>query len=231
MIRSLIFCMLLTASTALAYVPPAAWILKQSIKDRSGLGSLEWTAKVTDLKTQTVFKEVLRADFRAGKLYIKYLTPADEAIGGYQIEFENLQSFGKVWFEALMDPDMGRVRAALTNLHVLPDVGTEAKLTRQGKLTAWSWGSGPMIHFLKDEFYVVGYQSTQEPKSDRLVFDAFASTGVQARVPRNARIQIGGVDTFSFELKSVKMAPTAKFTFIPAQSPSQAVREWVALVR
>jgi hypothetical protein len=218
-------------STAMAYVPPASFILTHALKDRKGLSSVEWSAKVTQLKSQAVFKENLRVDFASGRIQIQYLSPNDEVLGGIHTTLNELHGLGKVWLLIGMDPNSARVRNALTEMSLLPKLDTEARLTREGSRVAWTWGSGALIHFLKDEFYPISYESGSAPTDDQIVFESFASTGAQVHVPKSVKIRAESIDAYRFDLKSVKVDVASKTNYPQGPINSIAVKEWVSLVR
>jgi hypothetical protein len=232
--RALLLSVLLVSSTANAYLPPAGFVLGHAVTARAGLKSLEWTAKVTDLKNRAVFKETLRLDFVAGKVSASYQSPTDEPLGSIQGPIALINKLGRFWLCVSLDPNIARVKSALETLHVLPAEAEEARLERIGSQVAWAWGVDALIGFEKDEFSPLIYRETLDPKSDSVQFQGFAIASANSRVPRNVLVRSKGEDAFSFELKSIKTdspAPKEKEKIAGAAPQLPSVKDWVSLVR
>ncbi|MBU6153617.1 MAG: hypothetical protein KGP28_04880 [Bdellovibrionales bacterium] len=230
--RFLVLMIFFFASPANAYLPPAGFVLGHAVTDRAGLKSLEWTAKVTDLKNRAAFKEVLRLDFISGKISASYQSPTDEALGGIQGPISLLNKLGRFWLCVSLDPNIARVKAALETLRVLPGETEETRLERVGNQIAWMWGVDALIGFEKDEFTPLIYRENADPKADAIIFQGFAIAAANSKVPRNVLVRVKDEDLFSFELKSIKTDSPAikeKISIAAPQLPS--VKEWISLVR
>ncbi len=230
--RFLLLPLFFISSAAFAYLPPAGFVLGHSVTERAGLKSLEWTARVTDLKNRSVFKEVLKLDFIAGKLSATYLSPTDEPLGAIEGPIHLINKLGRFWLCVSLDPNIARVKSALETLKVLPAEVEETRLERVGNQIAWVWGVDSLIGFEKDEFTPLLYRESQDVKSDSVLFQGFAMAAANSKVPKNVLVHAKGEDLFSFELKSIKtngLQGKEKPTGPAPQLP--AVREWISLVR
>ena len=230
-----IFGLLLIAffwmSEAFAYVPPPSFILARSIKDRKGLRSLEWTARITDTKSQIAFREHLRIDFPSGRAVAHYYGPADETWGTHEVDPSTLSRLGRFWITVGLDPNGGRVRSALSTLGVLPEETTESKLIRTGKSIAWGWGEQARVLFGKDSFLPTGYFNPSDSGSESIQFENFMLAGNQLQVPKGVVVS-AGASTYRFEIRSVKVDVPAKSTAThPGKIEPSTVKGWVTLVR
>jgi len=197
-----------------------------------GLKALEWTAKITDLKTRTVFKETLKLDFVSGKLSASYQTPSDEPLGSIQGPISLVNKLGKFWLCVALDPNIARVKTALESLRVLPADVEETRLERIGTRVAWVWGVDSVIGFEKDEFTPLLYRETPDARSDMVLFQGFAIASANSRVPKTVTIRTHGEDQFVFELRSIKTDGAPAKEKGQAQAPQlPAVKEWISLVR
>ncbi len=222
---------LMGISSAWAYVPPAGFVLGHTVSQRSGLKSIEWTAKVTDLNSKSVFKEALRIDFQSGKVTAIYSSPSDEPLGSIQTSIASLHRLGKFWLGISLDPSMSRVKEALLELNVLPAEGEEAKLGRSKGKPVWFWGNESRIEFEKDEFNPISYQGGADATSDGVFFDGFAIASAKAKAPKLVRVRTQTFDTYQFELKSIKTDSPLKEKMQASTLQQAAVKEWVSLVR
>ena len=215
---------------ASAYAPPAGFVLGRVLKDRKGLKSLEWTARVTDPRTSTTFKEMLRVDFGSGRFIATYSTVSDEPLGSHSGDLAGLSRSGRFWLGVGLDPSATRFKAALSALGVLPEEGQESKLLRIGQQPAWGWGESPRVLFTKDDCRPLAYVAEGSPE-ESIRFDAFSLSGNALQVPKSVRILKGPVEQFRFELRSVKTEVQGKSVLTDHPIENPAVREWVSLVR
>jgi hypothetical protein len=217
---------------ALAYLPPAGFVLGHSVTERAGLKSLEWTAKITDLKNRSAFKETLKLDFVAGKMSAVYQSPTEEPLGTIQGPIALINKLGRFWLCVSLDPNIARVKSALETLRVLPAEVEETRLDRIGNQIAWVWGVDALIGFEKDEFTPLIYRETQDPKSDSILFQGFAIASANSKVPKNVIVHAKGEDLFTFELKSIKTDARPGKEKIAGPAPQlPSVKEWISLVR
>jgi hypothetical protein len=217
---------------AFAYLPPAGFVLGHAVTERAGLKSLEWSAKITDLKNRSVFKETMRLDFVAGKMSAVYQSPTDEPLGAIQGPISLINKLGRFWLCVSLDPNIARVKSALESLRVLPSEAEETRLDRIGNQIAWVWGVDALIGFEKDEFTPLIYRESEDPKSDSVLFQGFAIASANSKVPKNVILHAKGEDLFTFELKSIKtdsLPGKEKITGPAPQLP--ALKEWISLVR
>ncbi len=231
--KALMIAIIFMAAPAHAYLPPAGFVLGHSVTERAGLKSLEWTAKITELKSHSVFKEILRLDFVSGKMSASFQSPSDEPLGSIQGPIALINKLGRFWLCVSLDPNIARVKSALETLRVLPAEMEETRLDRIGSQIAWVWGVDALIGFEKDEFTPLIYRETQDSKGDSVLFQGFAIAAANSKVPKNVMIHVRGEDLFSFELKSIKtdaLAPAKEKA--PGSAPQlPAIKEWISLVR
>jgi len=232
----------LIPAAAHAYLPPAGFVLSHAVGERSGLKSIEWTAKVTRHGAQGAeddahvsgFKETLRVDYATGTVRMSFSSPSDQPLGSFQTTLDRLSPIGRFWLVVALDPNFSRVKTALEELQLLPAPEQEARLTRSGDKVAWTWGkdTDPVseVDFQKDEFTPLAYRSGL--KRDGVSFDSVAIAGASAKVPRQVSVRFEGRNNaWDFELKSVKTdAPAEKN---PASAPVTlpGIKEWIKLVR
>jgi hypothetical protein len=224
---------------AQAYLLPATSVLQKAIQQRSGLKSIEWMAKVTDLKNNFVFQENLWIDFESGKVGASYLSLSHEPLGSIQTTLNSLAEFGRFWLSIGMDPSVSRTRKAMQDLKVAPAPGEDAALSRVGTRVAWMWGEGARIFFEKDDFSPLQYQrgsgngssNGSSNGSEVLVFHSFAVASDKARVPKSVVFRSGARDLFFFELKAIKVDLPLKDKTPPVPIEDAPLKEWVSLVR
>lgn len=214
-----------------AYLLPSTSVFQKAIQHRSGLKTVEWMAKVTDLKGNFVFQENLWVDFESGKLGANYLTPLNETLGSTQTTLASLSEFGKFWLTIGLDPSFVRARKAMQELGVFPNPGDEAQLVRMGTRVAWAWGEGARIFFEKDDFSPLFYQSKPSAGSDAIAFLSFAVASDKARIPKSVVFRSGGKDLYTFELKAIRVDLPLKEKPVPGSLQGSALKEWVSLVR
>lgn len=227
--KTMMFALVMLALPAQAYLLPQASVFQKSIQPRSGLRSIEWMAKVTDLKANFVFQENLWIDFENGKVGAVYLSPLNEPLGSLQTTLASLGDFGKFWLSIGLDPSITRTRKAMQELKVAPAPGEEASLGRIGTRVVWSWGDEARVFFEKDEFQPAQYQ--KGPGTDVLLFQSYAIASDKARIPKSVVFRTGGQDRYLFELKAVKVDLPLKEKSAHGSLPVSALKEWVSLVR
>jgi hypothetical protein len=221
----------LSMSEAVAYSPPPAFILARALKDRKGLRSIEWSARITDTKSQAVFKEHLRVDFPSGRILATYSGPSDEPWGSHEADPSSLSRLGRFWITVGLDPSGARVRSALSELGVLPDEATESKLIRIGKSVTWGWGGEMRILFGKDSFLPTGYFSRPDPGTESVQTENFVLSGNQLQVPKTVVVTTG-TSSYRFEIRSVKVdVPNKVAPAAQGKSDHALVKGWVTLVR
>ncbi|NDG84892.1 MAG: hypothetical protein EBX52_07630 [Proteobacteria bacterium] len=234
---ALFFCPL-----AQAYLPPAGFVLNHAVGERSGLKSIEWTAKVTrhapsgtsEEEIVSSFKETLRVDYVTGKVQISFSSPSDQPLGAIQVPVTKLSPFGRFWLVVSLDPNLSRVKSALEELQILPAHEQEVRLNRVGGKVAWTWGSQtePVseVDFQKDEFTPLRYQSGR--LRDGVSFQSIAIAGASAKVPKQASVRFDGRNNvFDFELKSVKADAASEKKFVETPVTLPGIKEWIKLVR
>ena len=223
--------LLLWPTLASAYAPPPEFIVSRSIKERKSLRSVEWIARITDMKTQTAFKEYLRVEFPSGRLLAAYSGLSDEPYGLHEADSAALSRLGRFWMIVTLDSGGARVRSALSELGVLPGDTSESKLFRSGKSVMWGWGDAVRVFFGKDTFLPMGYSSRSESGSDSLSFESFMLAGNQLQVPKFAAV-ISGALSYRFEIRSVKVDVSAKAAPVATTRVEvPQVKGWVSLVR
>ncbi len=216
---------------AVAYSPPPAFILARSIKDRKGLRSIEWSARITDTKSQAFFKEQLRVEFPSGRLIATYSGPSDEPLGSHEADPSTLSRLGRFWITVGLDPNGARVRSALSELGVLPEENLESKLIRIGKSIAWGWGEQQRVLFGKDTFLPTGYFSRTDAGLESVQVESFMLSGNQLQVPKTVDVS-SGANTYRFEIRSVKVDVSNKSASASQGRPENtSVKGWVTLVR
>jgi hypothetical protein len=221
----------LSVSEAVAYSPPPAFILSRALKDRKGLRSIEWSARITDTKSQLAFKEHLRVEFPSGRVFATYSGPSDEPWGSHEADPSTLSRLGRFWITVGLDPNGVRVRAALSELGVLPEETTESKLIRIGKSVAWSWGEQTRVLFGKDTFLPMGYFSRSDSGPESVQIDNFMLSGNQLQIPKSVGVT-AGASGYRFEIRSVKVDVPNKAAPVPqGKTEIASVKGWVALVR
>ncbi len=220
-----------SVSDASAYTPPPSFILARSIKDRKGLRSIEWTARITDTKSQVTFKEQLRIEYPSGRLFASYSGPSDEPWGSHEADPSTLSRLGRFWITAGLDPNGARVKSALSELGVLPEESSESKLTRVGKSIAWTWGEQSRVLFAKDSFLPIGYSSRPDAGSESIQVESFMLAGNQLQVPKGVQVTAGSA-SYRFEVRSVKVdVPNKSAPFSQGKTDNAWVKGWVTLVR
>ena len=217
--------------SASAYVPPSSFVIHHAVHERLGLRNLEWTAKVTDVRTKSVFLETLRVDFGSGKVQFQFETPGGDPLGGAIGSLKAGSRLSKFWLTVALDPNEARVIEALLELGVPPGEHVEASFARSGTTVTWAWGEVSRIQFQKDEFVPLSYEVRNDTPSDALVFKSFASASAKARVPKQALVRVEGKDAFEFELKSIKTDTSFKDKLSQATLQLPLLKEWISLVR
>jgi hypothetical protein len=227
---------------AMAYVPQAGFVLNHALTERSGLKSIEWTAKISNHyskvvnseESDSVFKESLRVDYGTGKVQISFSSPSDQPLGSIQTTLAKLSRFGKFWLVVSLDPNSSRVKSALEELHILPAADQEVRFSRVNGKVTWNWGSAgdPVseVDFEKDEFLPIRFQMGQE--SDGVLFQSFAMASSTAKVPKAVDVRmLGQSRMFEFELKSIKTDPPVKEKFVESPVSNAGIKDWIKLVR
>jgi hypothetical protein len=223
--------LLLVPVSAHAYLLPQASVFQKAIQPRSGLKSIEWMAKVTDLKANFVFQENLWIDFESGKVGANYQSPVNESLGSMQTTLGSLADFGKFWLSIGLDPSLVRTRKAMQDLKVSPNAGEEAALARLGNRVVWGWGDDSRILFEKDDFTPVQYQSGSGTAAELMTFQSFAVASDKARIPKLVVFRSEGQDLYVFELKAIKVDLPLKEKANQGPLQGSALKEWVSLVR
>lgn len=219
------------AQEALAYSPPPSFIVGRAIKERKGLRSIEWIARITEVRSQISFKEHLRIEFPSGRMVANYSGPSDESWGSHESDSSALSRLGRFWISVGLDPNGARVKAALSELGVLPEETAESKLLREGKSVTWTWGDGAKILFGKDTFLPVGYSGRSEQGAEGLRFESFMLAGNHLQIPKAGAVTAGAAN-YRFEIRSVKVdAPSKGFTAAPVRVEAPPAKGWVSLVR
>jgi hypothetical protein len=214
-----------------AYSPPSDFIVSRSIKERKTFRSIEWSARITDNKTQSAFKEHVRVEFPSGRMVATYSGLSDEPMGVHEADLSSVSRLGRFWIGVALEPNGARVRSSLSELGVLPGEATESKLVRTGKSLMWGWGEGARVLFGKDTFLASGYMNRADGESDSLIFESFMLAGNQLQVPKIATVTSEGF-SYRFEIRTVKVdVPNKAPPASAARVDSPLVKGWVKLVR
>jgi hypothetical protein len=128
---------------------------------------------------------------------------------------------------------MGGRGVPLTLVEVGIDTARDwpVRLSRFGRTLAWSYGGRGVIHFLKDAFQVLGYQSEVGSDGDSITFDSFDESSGILQVPNRLRIQISGVEAYQYEGSKFLVNTESNRQMVPFQSTQSSVKEWVAKLR
>ncbi|MBC7397878.1 MAG: hypothetical protein H7333_10590 [Bdellovibrionales bacterium] len=224
------FAIILLGAQAQASLPPPTFILSQVLKSHESIKTLALEGRITDLRTNQVFKEILKIDFESGRVHASYLSATDEAWGGVETRMRDLHRLGKFWLGVAIDPNNSRFRQALQELNVLPHEKTETRLSRIGTQVNWAWGDDPVIQVQKDEFLAADYQSGGTgPAGQEIFLKDYVAAAV--RVPRNVFLKFQGKDIYHYELKGVKANQPLKYPNSVIPSAQAPVKEWTMLVR
>ncbi len=230
MMKSILLLGCLFAVHAQASIPPATFIVNQVLKSHESIKTLALEGRVTDVRTNQIFKEILKVDFETGRLSLAYLGANDEPLGGVETKLREVHRLGKFWMGVALDPNGSRFRQALQELNALPNDKTVAKLSRIGTQVTWSWGEENEIQFLKDEFLAFDYRSGGEgPNGQELLLKDYASSAV--RVPRNVFLKLQGKEVYRYELKGMKTNTVLKYPPTVTAINQPSVKEWTMLVR
>ena len=221
---------LIFAISARASVPPPAFILSQAAKSHDGIKTLALEGRITDVRTNEVFKEIMKIDFKTGRVVCSYLSATDQALGGLETQLKDIHRLGKFWLGVALDPNTVRFHQALQELNAVPQEKTEARLSRIGTQVTWAWGEESVIQFLKDEFLAFDYQTGGTgPNGQEILLKDYASSAV--RVPRNAYVKLQGKDVYHFELKALKTNQILKYPSSLTPVSDSSAKEWTMLVR
>ena len=217
--------------SAQAYIPPASFILSEALKTHDDIKTVIMEGSVTDLRNQTTVREVLRVDFASGRLSAAYFN-GTEPVGVYESHVKDVHRLGKFWINLAMDPNRARFHEALQELNAVPDENTEVKLSRLGNHVTWTWGTDPVIAFIEDEFLPLEYQTgIGSPNNEGILLSEYTSSSSDTRVPKSVFVKIQGKEVYRYEVKSVKLNQTLKFTASATALKSPIAKDWVALVR
>jgi hypothetical protein len=218
--------------SALAYVPPVSFILSEASKSHETVKTLVMEGKITDLRSNTAIREVLRLDFTTGRLSAAYFTE-NEPEGVYDSTVKDIHRLGKFWITLGMDPSQARFKQALQELNALPsNEKTEAKLWRIGNNVTWLWGEDPAVQFFKDDFLPAAYATGGVgPTGQEIAVAEYTSSASSVRVPKTVSIKFQGKEIYRYEVKSVKLNQTLKFNQAASPLKSVIAKDWVTLVR
>jgi hypothetical protein len=212
------------ATSASAYSPPAPFILGKVLKEREKLKTVELEGRFSSPTSNGWIKESLRIDFTTGKVIAIYSSEAGESLGAKVTKVQDLSVMGRAWIGIGLDPFGNRMRVTLEDLGVYPEEDTSVSIDFVGSNPVWVWGKTSRLKILKDEFLFAGYQSADQ----NIEVTAFTAKTGGVRLPKTVVLE---KSNFTYELKGFRLNAAVKASQGLTPIHSEAVREWVELVR
>jgi hypothetical protein len=227
------FGLLLCTSMAHAYLLPANFVLNKMVKDRAVLKNIEFEGKITDLKSNSNFREITKIDFLAGKIHSQFLGDSNEVLGEIEGKISALHPLGIAWFGIGMCSNGVKVKEFLEQVGVTIAETAEAKLKRIRGRPIWEIGETASLIVEKDQFVLGGFEQNHQNgfEVEEISTVGLVNAGVSTRLPKLIRFHKDAVDRFIYELKVAKVnQKNMSLKGAPLVSPQAHVQEWIELV-